>query len=114
MTISTAHLCEEPLFGEVNSVHRLERHAVIGEQAVHTQQADACKKAGHGMQVRACEGGLRRLLLQLVQIAEHAIRRPRAGQCLEGSKLVNALLAHALPILTKRLELVDELIDHVP
>ena len=53
--VARRHAREQPLLPEVDRAHRLEREAVVGEQAVHAQQADEREVPHHLVQRRARE-----------------------------------------------------------
>jgi hypothetical protein len=124
---------EHGLLVELNVVERLEGHAEVAQQAVHAEQTDERKVAEHlvhgsvavlaGVQGRvvAALAGLE-LLLDLaalderVQHVEHRVAAPCVGIVAQdlGILVVVLLEGDLLAVGAEAVELVDELVNHLP
>ena len=112
------------LASEVDELDGLEGGVVVGEQAVHAQQPDEREVAKHLVERRVKVGARCELPLEMgldlrpvdegLEVLEDLCGGPHVGLLVELGDLLLRLVLDARAELAEDLELVDELVGHIP
>mmetsp|Transcript_15764 Transcript_15764/g.61588 ORF Transcript_15764/g.61588 Transcript_15764/m.61588 type:complete len:317 (-) Transcript_15764:65-1015(-) len=113
-----------PRLGHVDRLENLQGQVVIADKAVHTEQADEAEVAEVVVESAVSETALILLILkplddatlgnEEVEVLENGDDVPSVGVVLELLDLLGLLVLELAARLAEALELVDELVHHVP